>query len=355
MKFIKILLILITVQGLLGQLKAQEVHNSQYYSMPLYLNPANTGSSNYDFRGGVDIRNQWSTVTVPFASQYLYGDVKLPIYFIEKSWMGLGVSFLNDVAGEGIKSTYGAASLSFHKIISRGNDLLLSGGVTTQIINKSVDYQNLNFADEWQDNDFNKGTGSGKLQGASSLFYLDLAIGAKLTYFYNTDQYSLGLSVSHLNQPSESFYKMTNNLSRKFSVYASATKWLGGGSFIVTPSLIVDIQDGRGYGIFGTNVAKPYNIGRTKSILFGLWYRTTEEIIPTVGMEFNSLKLMASYDVAMTDNTYKNRGGFEISLTYTIGYSNPIEQIFKYKYLKPRRRSRSGAIPCPKFIEGSSY
>jgi len=353
MRFFKILLLFLVTQCLIGQLKAQEVHNSQYYSMPLYLNPANAGNSNYDFRGGVDVRNQWSTVTVPFSSQYLYGDVKFPVYFIEKSWMRLGVSFLNDVAGEGIKSTYGAASLSFHKIISRGNDLLFSGGVTTQVINKSVDYQSLNFADEWQDNSFNKGTGSGSLQGASSLFYVDIAVGAKLTYFYNTDQYAVGLTVSHLNQPSESFYKMTNNLSRKFSLYASARKWLGGGSIIVSPSFIVDFQDGQGYGIIGTNVAKPYNLGRTKSVLFGLWYRTTEELIPTVGMEFDSMKLMASYDVPITNNTYRNRGGFEISLTYTIGYSNPIEQMCKYKFLKPRRKT-SGAIPCPKFLEGSS-
>lgn len=353
MRLLKILLIILALQFIVDELEAQEVHNSQYYSMPLYLNPANTGNSNYDFRGGANVRNQWSSVTVPFTAQYLYGDVKFPIYFIEKSWMGVGVSFLNDIAGDGINSTYGAASLAFHKIISRGNDLLLSGGITTQIINKSVDYQSLNFEDEWQDNGFNKGTGAGKLQGASSLFYIDIALGAKLTYYYNTDQYGIGMTVSHINQPSESFYKMTNNLSRKVTLYASAQKWINGGSIILSPSFILDIQDGIGYAIFGSNVAKPYNIGKTKSVLFGLWYRTTEEIIPTVGMEFDSIKLMASYDIPISNNTYRNRGGFEISLTYTIGYSNPIEQMCKYKFLKPRKKT-TGAIACPKFLEASS-
>lgn len=349
MKLLRIFFIILALH-IVGKTQAQEVHNSQYYVMPLYLNPANTGNSNYDFRGGLNIRNQWSNVTVPFTAQYMYGDVKIPVYFVEKSWIGLGASFLNDIAGDGIKSTYGGLSLAFHKIISRGNDLLWSSGITTQMINKSIDYQNIKFAEEWRDNSFNNSANRADLEGASSLFYLDLSLGTMLTYYYNTDQYSLGLSMSHINQPSESFYKLTNNLARKLTIYASGQKWINNGTLILYPSFTVDIQDGVAYAVLGSNIYKPYNLEKTKSVIFGLWYRTTEELIPTVGIEFTSFKLMTSYDVPITNKTYANRGGFEITLTYTVGYSNPIEQICKYQFLKPRKRG-TGAIACPKFLE----
>jgi type IX secretion system PorP/SprF family membrane protein len=344
------LLVIILLLHIVGKTQAQEVHNSQYYAMPLYLNPANTGNSNYDFRGGLNVRNQWGAVSVPFTAQYMYGDIKLPVYFGKRSWVGLGASLLNDIAGDGIQSTYGGLSFAFHKVISRGYNLLWSNGISTQLINKSIDYREFKRVNEWGNNLSNKTGDIVNLEGKSSFFYIDLSLGTKLTYFYNKDKYSLGVSMSHINQPSESFYNLTNNLSRKLTIYASAEKWINNKSLILHPSCTIDIQDGYIYAIFGSNVFKPYNLEKTKSIVFGIWYRTTEEIIPTVGVEFTNFKLMTSYDVPISDKTYANRGGFEITLTYTLGYSDPIEQLNKFQFLKPRKRIY-GAIPCPKFIE----
>lgn len=344
----KLLLLILGVFLLGGQLRAQEVHNSQFYSLPLFLNPANTGNSVYDLRAGIDYRNQWSSASVSFSSQSVYADVKLPSYFVEGSWIGLGATFLNDNAGEGLKSTYGGLTLAFHKSLSRGHDWILSTGVSLLGVNKSVDYMKLVFDDQWDGAVFNPSYRTGDILESTSMWYADAAIGAKITYYKKRDIYSFGISMSHINQPSESFYNITNNMARRLTLHGGVEKWFDRGNWMLNPYFVVDIQSYGTTAILGTNFYHALTYNRSKSILAGIWYRTSNEIIPSIGMEFDNIKLIASYDVSLKNSTYKNRGGLEISLTYTFGYSNPIEQLLKYKYLKPKKKRR-GALPCPKF------
>lgn len=344
----KLLLLILGICLFGGQLRAQEVHNSQFYSLPLFLNPANTGNSVYDVRAGIDYRNQWSSVSVPFSSQSVYADVKLPSYIVEGSWIGLGAMFLNDNAGEGLKSTYGGLSLAFHKSLTRGHDWILSTAVSLLGVNKSVDYMKLVFDDQWDGAVFNPSYMTGDLLESTSQWYADASVGAKITYYKERDIYSFGVSMSHINQPSESFYNITNNMARRLTLHGGMEKWFNRGNWMLNPYFVVDIQSYGTTALVGANFYNAINYNRSKSILAGLWYRTNNELVPSLGMEFDNIKVIASYDVPLTNKTYKSRGGFEISLTYTFGYSNPIEQLLKYKYLKPRK-NRKGALPCPKF------
>ena len=47
-------------------LNAQDVHFSQYYNTPAFVNPANVGAFNGDLRGIINYRNQWSSIDSPF-------------------------------------------------------------------------------------------------------------------------------------------------------------------------------------------------------------------------------------------------------------------------------------------------
>ena len=58
--------------------RAQSIHFSQYYNAPLLLNPANTALlPENDFRIGMNYRNQWSVVPVPYNTFSAYGDLKV--------------------------------------------------------------------------------------------------------------------------------------------------------------------------------------------------------------------------------------------------------------------------------------
>ena len=56
---------------------AQDIHFSQFNNSPLNLNPAQTGLFNGDWRFVGNLRNQWSSVPVPYRTFSLSTDTTL--------------------------------------------------------------------------------------------------------------------------------------------------------------------------------------------------------------------------------------------------------------------------------------
>ena len=78
MKKIKILFLPVLLAMLSVEAWGQDLHFSQYYNTPLLVNPANTGfNPDFDFRAGVNYRNQWASVGSPYKTTSAWGDVKL--------------------------------------------------------------------------------------------------------------------------------------------------------------------------------------------------------------------------------------------------------------------------------------
>ena len=343
-----IVLILMLLYGG-SQVSAQRVHSSQFYSVPLLLNPALTGNSDYNLRGGMNYRNQWNSVTTPFVSQAVFIDGKLSTQLLSSSWLGVGGMIFNDKAGEGsLKTTQVMLAGSLNKSLNAGNTLFIHAGLGVEMVNKSVDYNKLVFDNQWTGTIFDPNEESFEIPKSQSLFYADFSAGGMITYFRGKSKYFMGVAVSHLNQPNESFYEITNNLKRRFA-------WHGGVESRLTPRLYVKpeimhtTEKDANEWIAGANFIMLY--GEKGTILhYGLWYRFTQDIIPTFGYEKKRLKLMISYDVNISDlqAASSNRGGLEISLTYNYNYSNPRE-IRKLKRRQKVKKLGDKAISCPKF------
>lgn len=334
------------------EVSAQRVHSSQFYSIPLLLNPALTGNSDYNLRGGLNYRNQWNSVTTPFVSQAAFVDGKLSTQLLSSSWIGIGGMIFNDKAGDGgLKTTQIMFASSLNKSLNAGNTLFIHAGIGLELVNKSVDFNKLTFGEQWQDGVYNPGVGSGEEFKSQSLFYTDFSLGSMVTYFRGKSKYFMGLALSHINQPRESFYgedDVINNLKRRFA-------WHGGVESRVSPRLyakpeiMFTTEKGANEWIAGANFMMLY--GEKGTILhYGLWYRFTQDIIPTFGYEKKRLKLMLSYDINVSDLQVasSSRGGLEVSLTYNYNYSNPRE-IRKLKRRQKVKKLGNKAISCPKF------
>ena len=59
MKLVKLLTILIITLVIGSELKAQDIHFSQFYNAPLTVNPALTGRIPGSYRVVINYRNQW--------------------------------------------------------------------------------------------------------------------------------------------------------------------------------------------------------------------------------------------------------------------------------------------------------
>lgn len=331
------------------KVSAQRVHSSQFYSIPLLLNPALTGNSDYNLRGGINYRNQWNSVTTPFVSQAFYIDGKLSTQLLSSSWLGVGGMIFNDKAGEGsLKTTQVMLAASLNKSLNAGNTLFFHGGIGLEMVNKSVDYNKLVFDDQWDGTLFDPNYQTGEPLGTQSLFYLDFSAGSQISFFRGKSKYFLGVAVSHLNQPNESFYAVTNNMKRRFAIHGGIETRLGSNLY-AKPEFMHTTEKEANEWIAGANFMMPY--GEKGTILhYGLWYRFTKDIIPAFGFERNRLKLMITYDINVSDlqAASSNRGGLEISLTYNYNYSNPRE-IRKLKRRQKVKKLGDKAISCPKF------
>src|SRR5271156_1590388 len=88
-----------------GEAWGQSMHFSQYYNAPLLLNPANTAlMPDEDYRAGLNYRNQWAVVPVPYNTFSAFADFKVggnKNNENHNNWLGIGLAFFNDNAGDG--------------------------------------------------------------------------------------------------------------------------------------------------------------------------------------------------------------------------------------------------------------
>ena len=94
--------------------QAQDMHFTQFYSSPLYLNPAMTGL-NVCSRVTLTYRNQWPGIARSFNSYMLASD-----HFISDAKIGVGMIMANDQAGSGnLMTTLVSPSIAYELRVSQ--------------------------------------------------------------------------------------------------------------------------------------------------------------------------------------------------------------------------------------------
>src|SRR3546814_4911020 len=100
---------------------AQDPHLSQYYSSPLFLNPALTGMFNGEFRTSGNQKTQWGSITNPYSTSVASFDALLD------NKLGVGGYVLHQSAGDGgYKNTNIFASASYYVNLNRKSTRLNS-------------------------------------------------------------------------------------------------------------------------------------------------------------------------------------------------------------------------------------
>src|SRR5688500_1992518 len=98
--------------------KAQNPQFSQFYAIPLFLNPAFTGLT-YEHRFAADVRDQWPGVATTYrtlAASYDYNLTSLS--------SGIGLTVLKDNAGTpALNTTVAMLSYAYHFNISRNSEI----------------------------------------------------------------------------------------------------------------------------------------------------------------------------------------------------------------------------------------
>ena len=323
--------------------QAQDLHFSQFMNSPLLTNPANTGFiPDGDYRLGVNFRNQWASLTpYPYKTMSAFGDAQILQNQNNDGWVGIGGLILRDVAGSGVlTSTRMYGSIAYHQMLNLGS--LLSAGFNVGYANKRINTSNLTFPSQWNGKFFDSHqVGQMPDFASTNIGYLDLQAGLNYAYFPNENMYlNIGFSSHHINRPKETFFDDQQGVDNRIAVRHTA---FVNGSFklndqwIINPNAYYSLQAKSYEYVLGMNAHYNLSGDGEKVLIGGLYYRSSDAVIPMIGMGFKDYTFTFTYDATIsTLKNYNNtRGAMEFSL---------IKQGVFEKYNGNRRESM-----CPSF------
>ena len=319
--------------------KSQDMHFTQFYAAPLYLNPAFTGA-NVCSRISLTYRNQWPGVKMAYQSYLVSYD-----HYLQAQHLGIGLMFATDQAGSGgLRTTLINPSFAFETKINKniGIRFGLQPGVTI----KSIQFDKLLFGDQIARGGSANPTSVATVETPTqSKTFVDIGAG---TLLYTSNLW-IGTSFYHLNKPNESLVTGTGvTLPVKYSVHGGSKLALNKDEKDSDLRKYVSIvMNYRGQGKFDQFDLGVYYSQRLFSI--GMWYRglpgfksylpgyaNNDAMAFLVGMQAPKLNIGYSYDITISKLTNLTKGAHEITLSF---------QICAIKQ-KPTKRL---TVSCPKF------
>ncbi|HNY03193.1 MAG TPA: PorP/SprF family type IX secretion system membrane protein [Bacteroidales bacterium] len=326
-RYIVSILLFLGILGIVPVADGQDMNYSQYFSSPLYYNPAFTGV-NTGIRARFLYRDQWPSLPIPFKSYYFsadLGDRNLP------GSGGIGILVNQDTPGVGLINNFGAA-LTIGVRIPVTSYMVTQLGVKAGIMQRRINWDDLVFASQLDPKYGNVYTSIFDSPDANKRVMPDFGVGGLLQFINPSGNISgnIGFSVDHIFKPDVSF------LSTGSSPYPR--KWVGQFDLIFTTGPMGSSMMSRSFdeplrinigGIYqnqaslnslqiGLNLLK-YNI------YLGGWYKSTmtgvvnSSMVLVAGYKYNfyedmNLKFMYSYDLQISGALQGTGGAHEISL-----------------------------------------
>jgi type IX secretion system PorP/SprF family membrane protein len=317
--------------------RAQEPQFTQFYSAPLFMNPAFTGLT-YEHRFTATYRNQWPGVKTGYSTYMAAYD-----YNISDLNSGIGGFVIQDRAGTSrLVTTQEGLNFAYRIKLNKSSEI--RGGIMLAMTQKKLDYTTLIFNDQLL-----SGSPAGASQDARSVEpvnYADMGAGM----LYNSTNYWLGASAKHINEPNNSMVGSTDAMPIFLSIH-------GGYRFIISARGLNQskLREFISASVHYRKEQKfdQFDIGAYyyKSFMnVGIWYRglpfkhykpgypSRESIALLLGLEIpdKNFRIGYSYDLTVSKLGLNNtKGAHEVSLVYEVA--------------KKKKKNKRVLVSCPKF------
>jgi type IX secretion system PorP/SprF family membrane protein len=325
---------------LCSSLFAQDIHFSQLNFSPLNQNPANTNCIDCDFRFVANYKNQWQNVPVRFNTFSISAEGNFAT-LSNGDRVGGGLLFYFDRGGDSrFTSLNTAFSLSYVKTLDKKRQHLLSGGLQFGVVNRNINYAQLNFDNQWNGDVFDPNIAVNENFGRNSFNFFDLGAGIVYRWKKNErQQLTLGFAATHLNTPSQTLFNDRNvKLNPRFTVHARGQIKVAKRVDLV-PELMYQQQDSKLEIVYGAHAKYyiPAKSSHTIALNIGAYGRSAEAMWPFAGVDFDNLQVNLSYDVNLSRLRAASRanGGFEVSVIYLL--------------CRVKKINKPGAV-CPAFL-----
>ena len=303
----KTILLIVGVVLLGKTANAQDPAFSQFYSNPLYLNPAFAGANNNGCpTATLNYRDQWPGIGRTYVTYSASYD-----QHVDALNGGLGVIVAQDKSGSGNLNTL-HASLLYSYLLEVNRDLTVKAGFEASYRTLNLDWNNLTFGDMIDPTyGFIYTTDEDIVNNASNVSFPDFSAGV-LGY---TKNMFFGFSAHHLTQPDQGFISVSN-LPRKYTAHI-------GGNFpvsryknnitTISPNFLYQKQQEFQQFNYGVYINRGPIVG-------GLWTRNSvknfDSFILMFGLVQDAFKFGYSYDITVSNLRNSNTlGAHELSFT----------------------------------------
>lgn len=330
-------------------LKSQDVHFTDYRFAPLQLNPAKTGAFYGSYRISGMYRDQFdSFIDKGYTTKLINFDSPLDFGLAENHWVGWGINFYSDIAGDiGLQTTGIALSGAYHFAFDDKYKNVLTLGVQYgRVARKFKETNNAIYADALLDqlvNGGNIGTTMDpitvdQLDENQSDLNIGLLYRAKLSDIASLE---LGGSVHHLldqkkNSGGQGINQIGNQIQRRINAHG-AVRYQSGKNFILEPGFA--LSSSQNYLNLAIQLNADYLLRNLDGMIlhFGAGHRLGDALQWLIGATYRKWRVGLSYDMTVSSaSAYNNSiGGFEIG----------VQRVFNF-YKKPEP---DPTIFCPRF------
>lgn len=318
-----------------GILRAQDldIHWSQFYNAPFYVNPALTGVFSGDYRFSGNYRNQWFNVPVRYETVALAFDRKFYVPGMKNGLFGGGLHLFNDQAGASrMRTLQVALSGSYTQRVAPKYFLTVGGQAAFN--NRRYDSRDLTFDSQYDGDRFQSGIDPGEVFLNTNFSFPTFGTGINLHNQTSARTwFDVGGGWFNLNTPRQRF-----NESQAYNMKPRFTGFFNGGFKLGGP---IDLM-ARGLAMFqGPNYESLAGLGfkfhvnemKTRELAFSLGvdyrFNQNDAWAPVAGVDYRQWRIAFSYDLNVSDfrPATNLNGGPELSIQYIITTVKPLPVI----------------------------
>ena len=302
-------------------LNGQDIHWSQFNANPQFLNPANSGRFDGDYRFIANRRNQWKSVTEPFTTTSFSADKTF------KNSVGLGVLFFDDVAGDGkFRTNEINLNASYRLNLTKDSSTTLHIGSNLGINHRQINWDLLSFDNQYNGITYDPTLTSNEQFTNQKKTNLTFGFGAVLLNEFKKFKVELSTGLFNLNRPNQGFYN--DNVKRDIRssnalqiIYPFLQK------FELQPSIQYQAQGKYHSLLIGANFKYQFKKTSLKYIAFysGGWLRNNDAFIFSLGADYQNWFFGLSYDINTSTliQASNYRGGAEFAIRYILKRFKP--------------------------------
>lgn len=325
------LLIMLSLKPTFGQ----DQHFAQVEYAPLLLNPALAGA-NTRLQVIANYRTQWKSIAAPYQTIAASIDARLQGKYSDRnSFLAVGASFFNDIAGD-MKMQTNQFNLDLAYHIKMGKYSVFRIGIYGGLNQRSIDINRAGWASQYDGSAINTSLGSGESFGALNHTFMDA--GAGTVYTYRKMKYSVnsnvnnnvnaGIAFYHVNRPYSSFIsKKSERLYMRFSTFVNGSFNLGRTPLALQPGLYVQVQAKYFEVMYGTYLRIALSEGshftgrgKSSALGIGIFNRYFDAFVLKSYLQYHNFSVGFSYDLNTSRLTpvSKARGGMEFFLRFIL-------------------------------------